>query len=106
ASENVMRLILRIDRELEVETIVDVNVRKSSGFAMLDDLLALDVVLYAFLIEQVGDEADAVGENMQVDVGALADVAGHHAADEPRPKDTQQAHQTQGLQTHGPKVLG
>ena len=59
---------------------------KTRGLAVLDDLLALDVELVAFVFEQVGDQPDAVAEDVQVDVGALADVAGHDAADQPRPE--------------------
>ena len=39
-------------------------------------------------------------EDVEVDVGALADVAGHDAADEPGPKGPEQAHQVQGVEAH------
>ena len=42
---------------------------------------------------------------MQVDVGAGADVAGHHAADQPRAKAGQQPHQPQGLEPHVAEVV-
>src|SRR5438067_418310 len=41
-----------------------------------------------------------VGENVNVDVGAFADVAGHHAADQSRPERAENAHQAQRFQTH------
>ena len=46
----------------------------------------------------------AVAEDVQVDVGALADVAGHDAADEPRAERPQQPHQAQGLEAHVAEV--
>ena len=92
-----MGLVLGVDGQLEVEAVVDVDVREDARLAVLDDLLALDVELVALLFEQVGDEAGAVAEDVQVDVGALADVAGHDAADEPRPERPQQPHQAQAL---------
>ena len=101
-----MGLVLGIDRQLEVEAIVDVDVGEDAGLAVLDDLLALQVVLIAFVAEQVGDEAGAVAEDVQVDVGALADVAGHDAADEPRPELAQQTHEVQGVEAHVLQVAG
>ena len=106
ALEDVVGLVLGVDGQLEVEAVVDVDVREDARLAVLDDLLALDVELVAFVFEQVGDEADAVGEDVQVDVGALADVAGHDAADQPRPERAQQPHQAQGVEAHVPEVGG
>ncbi len=48
----------------------------------------------------------AVGENVNVDVGAFADVAGHDAADEPRPEGTEKAHEPQGFEAHVAEVGG
>ncbi len=73
---------------------------------MFDDLLALHVVLEAVLFEQIADQGGAVAEDVQVDVGAFADVAGHHAADQPRPERAQQPHQTQRRQAHVAQVHG
>jgi len=41
-----------------------------------------------------------------VDVGALADVPGHHAADEARAEGAEEAHQAQRLDAHLTQVLG
>src|SRR5713226_4553555 len=105
ASENIMRLVLGIYRQLEIELIEDMNVGKNPRFLMLDDLLSLDVELVAFVFQYVGDQTDAVRENMDVDVRPLADVPGHNAADEAGAKRPQQPHESQRLQAHGPKVL-
>ena len=56
--------------------------------------------------EQVADQGGTVAEDVQVDVGAFADVAGHHAADEPRPERAQQPHQPQRRQAHVAQVHG
>ncbi len=58
------------------------------------------------LLEQVGDQGGAVGEDVHVDVGAFADVAGHDAADQPRPEGAQQPHQAQCFEAHVAEVLG
>src|SRR5262249_28520200 len=104
--EDVVRLVLGVDGQLKVEAVVDVDVRKDARLAVLDDLLALDIVLVALLFEEVGDEADAVGEQVEVDVGALTDVAGHDAADEPWAERPQDAHQAQRIEAHVTEVLG
>ena len=100
AFEDVMGLVLGVDGQLEVEAVVDVDVREDARLAVFDDLLAFEVELAAGLFEQVGDEGGAVAEDVQVDVGAFADVAGHDAADEPRPEGAEQPHQAQGVQAH------
>ena len=48
----------------------------------------------------------AVAEDVEVDVGALADVAGHDAADEPRLELPQQAHELQRVEPHVAQVGG
>ena len=45
AAEDIVGLVFRVDRKLEIEAIVNVYVRKQTRFTMLDDLLAFDVVL-------------------------------------------------------------
>ena len=50
-----MDLILGVDRQLEIERAEDVNVREDSLFAVLDDLLPLDVELEALVFEHGGD---------------------------------------------------
>ena len=45
-----MGLVLGVDGQLEVEAVVDVDVREDAGLAVLDDLLALDVELVALAV--------------------------------------------------------
>ena len=47
-----------------------------------------------------------VGEDVQVDVGALADVAGEHAADQPRAKRREPPHHGQRGEPHVAQVVG
>ena len=71
---------------------------------VLDDPLVLDVVLHAQLVERVGHERQAVAEDVDVDVRALADVAGADAADQPGPESGQQPHEPQGVEPHVAQV--
>ena len=50
ALEDVVGLVLGVDGQLEVEAVVDVDVREDALLAVLDDLLALDVVLVALVV--------------------------------------------------------
>ena len=52
------------------------------------------------LVERVGHEGQAVAEDVDIDVGALADVPGPHAADQPRPEPGEQPHHPQGVEPH------
>src|SRR5262245_15888240 len=106
ASEDIVRLVFRIDGQLEGKAIGDVDVREGAGLAVLDDLLALDLEHIPLALEQAGDAIDAIAEQVQVDVGAVADVAGHDAADEPRPERAQQTHESQGGEAHLAQILG
>ena len=106
ALEHVVRLVRRVDRQLEGKAVDEVHVREDSLLAVLADLLALDRVVEAVLIEQVRDRLGRVGEHVQVDVGALPDVAGEDAADEPRAKRREPAHHRQRGQPHGEQVVG
>src|SRR5665213_1256092 len=106
AFEDVMGLVFRVDGQFKRETVVDVDVREDTALAVLDHLLAFQVVLAAFLFEQVANQGGAVAEDVQVDVGTFADVAGHHAADQPRPESAQEAHHAQRLQTHVAQIDG
>ena len=45
-------------------------------------------------------------EHVQVDVGAMADVAGERAADQPGPERPQNPHQAQGFDAHFAQVFG
>ena len=45
--EDVMGLVLGVDGQLEVEAVVDVDVREDAGLVVLDDLLAFQVELVA-----------------------------------------------------------
>ena len=47
---------------------------KDSFFTMLSHFLAFDRIDQDFLIQCMAHGLDCVGEDMQVDVGALADV--------------------------------
>ena len=80
--------------------VVHVDVGERPLFTILDDPLVLDVVLEAQLIERVGHERQAVAENVDIDIRALADVPGAHAADQARPEPCQQPHQPQRIQPH------
>ena len=106
AFEDVVGLVLGVDRQLEVEAVVNVDVREDTRLAVLDDLLALDVELEPSCSRRSADQGGAVAEDVQVDVGAFADVAGHDAADQPRPEGPQQPHQAQRLQAHVAQVFG
>ena len=77
---------------------------KIALLVVLDDPLVLDVVLEAQLVERVGHQGEAVAEDVDVDVGALADVAGQDAADQPRPEACQHAHEPQGIEPHVAQV--
>src|SRR5881398_3710522 len=101
-----MGLVFRVDGQLEVEAIVDVDVREHPRLLELDDLLALDVELEALALQYVGKQAHGIGEHVDVDVGAFADVAGHHAADEARAEGPQDAHEAQRFQAHFAQMLG
>src|SRR5437899_7275084 len=100
-----MCLIIGINGQLEIEPIENVDVRENPRFLMLDDLFPLHVELVAFVLQDVGHQADAVGEDVDVDVRSLADVSGHDAADEPGTKRPEQPHEAQSLEPHGAKVL-
>src|SRR5438876_616889 len=47
APEDEVGLVFGVDGQLEVEAVVDVDVREDAGLAVLDNLLALDVELIA-----------------------------------------------------------
>ncbi len=100
-----MRLVFGVNGELEIESIVNVNVGEDPRLLMFDDLLALDVKWVTFIFQNVADQADAVGENMDVDVGSFADVSGHNAADEPGPERPEQSHEAQGVEPHIAEIL-
>ena len=95
-----MNLVFGIERQLEVVRVVHVDVGERPLFTVLDDPLVLDVVLKAQFVERVGDQRQAVAEDVDIDVGALADVPGPDAADQPRPEPGQQPHQPQGVEPH------
>ena len=100
-----MDLVFGVEGQLEIVAVVDVNVREDPFLAVLDDPLVLDVVLQAQLVERVGHERQAVAEDVDVDVGALADVPGPDAADQPRAEPREQAHQAQGIEPHVAEVF-
>ena len=78
-----MDLVFRVEGQLVVVTVVDVNVCEGPLLTVLDDPLVLDVVLQAQFIERVGHQGLAVAENVNIDVGPFADVPGADAADQP-----------------------
>ena len=63
------------------------------------------VVLIAFLLQQIGNQSHAVGEDMDIDVRAFAHMPGHDAADQARTKSPKKTHQAQRLQPHVAEVL-
>ena len=79
-----MGLVLVIDGQLEIEAVEDVDVRENSQFLELGDRFAFNIELVALVLQNIGDEAGTIGEDVDVDVGALANVPGHDAADEAR----------------------
>ena len=95
-----MDLVFGVERQLEFVAVVNVDVGEGPLLAVLDDPLVLDVVLEAKLVERVGHEGEAVAEDVDVDVRALADVPGPDAADQPGPEPGQQPHQPQGIEPH------
>ena len=105
ALEDVVRLVLGVERQLEVVAVEDVDVGEDPLLVVLDDPLELDVVLDVQLVEGVGHQREAVAEDVDVDVGALADVPGQDAADQPRPEPGQELHEPQGVEPHVEQVL-
>src|SRR4051794_36105219 len=103
---DVMGLIFRVDGQLEVEAVVDVDVSENTSYCKFDNLLALDIELNTFRVQQVGDEPDCVREDVNIDVRALADVSGHDTADEPGTKGAEEPHQPQRFKAHLAEVLG
>ena len=95
-----MSLVLGIERQLEVVLVVDVDMREGPLFAVLDDPLVLDIVLDAQLVEGIGHQRLAVAEDVDVDVGTLADVPGADAADQSGPEPGQQSHHPEGVNPH------
>lgn len=80
-----MSLVGRINRQLERKTVLQVDVREHSLLPVLDDsALSLDVVDQSLFVEHRGDGVDAIGEQVQVNVAAGADVARQDAADQGR----------------------
>ena len=98
--EVVVDLVLGVEGQLEIEAVVDVDVGEDPLLAVLDDPLPLDVVVKARRVERVADERQAVAEDVDVDVRALADVARPDAADQPRVEPRELAHQAEGLDPH------
>src|SRR5205807_6157810 len=59
AFEDVMGLVLRIDRQLKVEAIMNVNVCKDPRLTEFDNLLSLDIKLVTLVLQQIADQAGA-----------------------------------------------
>ena len=95
-----MNLVFGVKRQLEFVAVVKVNVGEGPFFAILDDPLVLDIVLETKLVERVGHEGQAIAEDVEIDVRALAHVPGSHAADQSGPESRQQPHQPQRVQPH------
>ncbi len=103
--EDVVDLVLGIQGQLVGETIVDVNMREDSLFAILDDSLTLDFIRQGIFVEGVGDDGLAVGKDVDVDIGTVPDVAGPDAADQAGSEPREFAHQAKGLEAHVVEVL-
>jgi hypothetical protein len=65
----------------------------------------LDVVLEAEFVERVGHEGEAAAKDVDVDIGAFADVPGADAADQPGPEPGEEPHQSQRIEAHVAKML-
>ena len=52
------------------------------------------------LVEGVGHQGEAVAEDVDIDVGTLADVAGPDAADQSRAEPGEHPHHPQGIEPH------
>ena len=98
--EDVMGLVRRVDGQLDGVSVVDVDVREDPLLAVLDDPLQLDLVGQAVLVEGGGHERDAVAEDVEVDVRAVADVAGPDAADESGSEPGELPHHPERLDAH------
>ena len=105
ALEHVVHLVLGIEGQLVAVAVGDVDMGEDPLFAELHDPLALDGVVEAMLLQRGRDEREAIAEDVDVDVGAVADVPGPDAADQPGPVPRQLAHQPQGLDPHVAEVL-
>ncbi len=101
-----MRLVLGIDSQFIIERVAHVDVREHTSLVVLDHLLAFDVESVPLAVEQADDQLHAVRKQVDVDVRALADMAGHDAADQPGLEPAQQAHEAQSVQAHVAQMLG
>ena len=100
-----MGLVAGVDGQLEGKAIVDVDVDEDPLLALLADFLALDLVRKSLSVENGGHRLDAVGKDVQIDVGTAANVAREGAADQAGPECPQQPHHAEGLQTHVAEVF-
>src|SRR5262249_36930938 len=100
AAEYVVGFVFRVNGQLIVKPIVDMNVRKGARLIVFDDMLTLHVELEPFVLECGGDQSGIVGEKVDIDVRSFPDMAGHHAADEARTKSAQDAHEAECFKTH------
>src|SRR5262249_35552075 len=55
---------------------------------------------------QIGDQTHTVAKDMDIDIRALADMAGHDAPDQAGTKGAEESHEPQGFQTHGAQMPG
>jgi hypothetical protein len=94
-----------VEGQLEGELVVEMDVGEDPLLAGLADPLVLDVVDEPLGLERRADGFGAVGEQVQVDVRALADVAGERAPDQPGAEDAEHPHQAQRRQSHPPQIL-
>ncbi len=100
-----MHLVGRIECELEIVHVVDVDVGKAALLAVFDDPLLLDVVLQAELIERVSHKREAIAEDVDIDVRPLADVARTDRSDQARPETSQQPHEPKAVEPHIAEIL-
>jgi hypothetical protein len=85
-------LLGRIDGQLEGVVATDVNVGVDLLFTRFANSLARDLVAEAIGVEQVGDRLGRVAEDVEVDVGALANVPREDAPNQPGAERGEPAH--------------
>jgi len=68
--------------------------------AVLDDPLLFDLMREPGLVERIDDKGEAIAEDVDIDIGAVPDVARPDAADQARTEPGELAHQAERLDPH------
>jgi len=82
-----------------------VDVGESALLVLLDDPLPLDGERETLVLEHRGDGRRVVGEDVDVNIRALADVARVRAADQLRAEGAEQPHHVEGGDAHLSEVF-